>query len=176
MKEYKFNKRLKALSLFANVGIAETYLSDVGVDVVVANELLEERSKFYRHLYPDVEMVTGDITSKDVFEAVRSLAVEKSVDFLFATPPCQGMSCAGRKDPLDPRNFLIFYAVEMAKVLQPRFILIENVTMQQHTKISLHGKSVFIPEYVESELGELYDFNTNRIVNAMDYGVPQSRQ
>ena len=176
MKEYKFNKRLKALSLFANVGIAETYLSDVGVDVVVANELLEERSKFYRHLYPDVEMVTGDITSKDVFEAVRSLAVEKSVDFLFATPPCQGMSCAGRKDPLDPRNFLIFYAVEMAKVLQPRFILIENVTMQQHTKISLYGKSVFIPEYVESELGELYDFNTNRIVNAMDYGVPQSRQ
>ena len=28
------SERLKALSLFANVGIAETYLHDVGVDIV----------------------------------------------------------------------------------------------------------------------------------------------
>lgn len=64
----------------------------------------------------------------------------------------------------------------MAKAIRPRFILFENVTMQQHTKISLHGTSVFIPNYVESELGDIYVFNKNRIVNAMDYGVPQSRQ
>lgn len=176
MREYKFKNRIKALSLFANVGIAETYLSDVGIDVVIANELLEERANFYRHLYPNVEMITGDITSQETFDKVRDLAIKKGIDFLFATPPCQGMSCAGRKDPLDPRNFLIYYAIEMAKVLRPRFILFENVTMQQHTKISLHGKSAFIPEYVESELGDLYSFNKNRIVNAMDYGVPQSRQ
>lgn len=176
MKEIKFKNRLKALSLFANVGIAETYLSNVGIDVVVANELLEERANFYRHLYPSTLMVTGDITSKETFDVIKDHAIKKGVDFLFATPPCQGMSCAGRKDPLDPRNFLIYYAIEMAKALKPRFILFENVTMQQHTKISLGGKSVFIPEYVESELGDLYTFNQNRIVNAMDYGVPQSRQ
>ena len=46
----KFSKRIKAVSLFANVGIAETYLEDVGVDVVVANELLEQRAQFYQHL------------------------------------------------------------------------------------------------------------------------------
>ena len=43
---------MKALSLFSNVGIAETYLEEVGVDVVVANELLEQRARFYKHLYP----------------------------------------------------------------------------------------------------------------------------
>ena len=176
MKQNKFKNRLRALSLFANVGIAETYLSDVGVDVLVANELLEERVRFYKHLYPEVNMIQGDITSSKIFEEVKSKALEAKVDFLIATPPCQGMSCAGRKDPLDPRNFLIFYAIEMAKALSPKFILFENVTMQQHTQIDLHGKSVFIPEYVESELGELYTFNKNRIVNSMDYGVPQSRQ
>ena len=42
---------MKGLSLFANAGIAETFLADVGVDIVVANELLEERANFYRHLY-----------------------------------------------------------------------------------------------------------------------------
>ena len=176
MKENKFKTNIKALSLFANVGIAETYLSDLGIDVVVANELLEERARFYSHLYPNVDMIVGDITSRETYNTILNHAIKNNVDFLLATPPCQGMSCAGRKNPLDPRNFLIFYAIEMAKALKPRFILFENVTMQQHTKISLHGNSVFIPEYVESELGDLYVFNKNRIVNAMDYGVPQSRQ
>ena len=30
----------KGLSLFANVGIGETYLKDIGYPIVVANELL----------------------------------------------------------------------------------------------------------------------------------------
>ncbi len=176
MNEIKFKKKIKALSLFANVGIAETYLSEVGVDVIIANELLEERAKFYKHLYPSTDMVVGDITDDRIFNKIRNKAIEEGVEFLFATPPCQGMSCAGRKDPLDPRNFLIYYAIEMAKAINPKFILFENVTMQQHTKIMLHGKSIYIPQYVEEELGDNYEFNINRIANAMDYGVPQSRQ
>ena len=48
---------MNGLSMFANVGVAETYLSDVGVDIVVANELLEERAKFYKELYPDCNMI-----------------------------------------------------------------------------------------------------------------------
>ena len=39
----KFKHRIKALSLFANVGVAESHLRDVGVDVVLANELIEKR-------------------------------------------------------------------------------------------------------------------------------------
>ena len=176
MTNCRFKHRIKAISLFANVGIAETYLKEIGVDVVVANELLEDRAKFYSHLYPEVNMIVGDITNSNIFDKIKNEAEKESVDFMLATPPCQGMSCAGRKDPHDPRNFLIYYAIEMAKVLKPRFVLFENVTMQQHTRISLNGKSVFIPEYVESELGEYYEFNRERIINTMDYGIPQSRQ
>ena len=29
--------KIKAMSLFANVGIAETYLKEIGIDVVLAN-------------------------------------------------------------------------------------------------------------------------------------------
>lgn len=172
----KFKKSVNAISLFANVGIAETYLDSLGVKVKVANELIEERAKFYRHLYPSVNMVTGDITDAGTFENLVDLAIKNKVEFLFATPPCQGMSCAGRKDPFDPRNYLIYYAIEMVKRLRPRFVLFENVTMQQHTTIKLGDEYVYIPKYVESELGELYTLNQNRIVNSMDYGVPQSRQ
>lgn len=171
----KFKQPLKALSLFCNVGIAESYFGEIGVDVRVANELLPERSKFYSHLYPSVNMINGDITDDAVFKKVIDAARKNEVDFVMATPPCQGMSCAGRKDPKDPRNSLIYYAIEAIKKLKPKFALIENVPMQQHTKINYKGHEVFIPEYVEKELGRLYNFNTDRVVNAADYGVPQSR-
>ncbi|MCR1886982.1 DNA cytosine methyltransferase [Longibaculum muris] len=176
MKTIKFKNRVKALSLFANVGIAETYLDELGVDVVVANELLEVRCNFYKHLYPNVNVIQGDITEEDIFNKVIQKAKESQIEMVIATPPCQGMSCAGRKDPKDPRNFLVYYAVEAIKLLKPRFVIIENVTMQQHTQILYKDKYVFIPEYIENELGEYYSFNKQRIVNAMDYGVPQSRQ
>lgn len=172
----KFRNTIRAVSLFANVGIAETYLHDVGVEVKVANELVEERAKFYSHLYPDVKMIVGDITEESVFSTVIDAAKAENVEMLIATPPCQGMSCAGRKDPKDPRNFLIFYAVEAIKALKPRFVILENVTMQQHTQILYKDEYIFIPQYVENELGAYYNFNSDRIVNTMDYGIPQSRQ
>lgn len=176
MAEIKFKNRVGALSLFANVGIAETYFKELGIDVVAANELIEERCRFYSHLYPEVHMIQGDIREEAVFARVIQEAKRAKAEMLIATPPCQGMSCAGRKDPKDSRNFLVYYAVEAIKVLKPRFVVIENVTMQQHTQILYHDEYVFIPEYIEKELGEFYRFNTQRIVNTMDYGIPQSRQ
>lgn len=176
MAEIKFKNRVGALSLFANVGIAETYFKELGIDVVAANELIEERCRFYSHLYPEVHMIQGDIREEAVFARVIQEAKKAKAEMLIATPPCQGMSCAGRKDPKDSRNFLVYYAVEAIKALKPRFVVIENVTMQQHTQILYHGEYIFIPEYIEKELGEFYQFNTQRIVNTMDYGVPQSRQ
>ena len=173
--EMKFKVPLKALSLFCNVGLAETYFKEMGIDVKVANELLPERSRFYSHLYPDVNMINGDITDSETFVKVMVAAKNADVDFIMATPPCQGMSCAGRKDPKDPRNFLIYYAIEAIKRIKPRFVIIENVPMQQHTKITYKNKDVFIPQYVEAELGDEYDFNNERVVNAADFGVPQSR-
>lgn len=172
----RFKNKIKAISLFSNVGIAETYFADVGIEVVVANELVDKRARFYKHLYPNVNMICGDITDKDVFDSVINEAVNKKVDMLIATPPCQGMSCAGRKDPKDPRNFLIFYAVEAIKKIKPRFVIIENVPMQQHTQILYKDEYIFIPDYIERELSEIYRINENRIVNTMDYGIPQSRQ
>ena len=172
----KFKHRIKALSLFANVGVAESYLRDVGVDVVVANELIEKRARFYHHLYPEVNMIAGDITDDAVYNRIIAEASQQGVEFLLATPPCQGMSCAGRKDPLDPRNSLIFFAIKAIKDLNPRFVLLENVPRQKQTKLNTGSAFIPIPEFVKSELQDEYEFNKQRVINAMYYGVPQSRQ
>ena len=166
---------IKGLSLFANVGVAETYFYENGIDICVANELLDERSRFYSHLYPKCKMINGDITDKSIFNKIIDESKKNKVEFIIATPPCQGMSCAGKKDPNDVRNFLIYYAIEAIKQIKPKFIILENVPMQNHTKIKFKNEMVLIPDYIYSELGNNYVFNENRIINAMDYGVPQSR-
>lgn len=167
---------INGLSLFANVGIAETYLKDVGVNIVIANELLEERAEFYRYLYPDCMMVQGDITDKKIFNFIAEQSIEKNVEFILATPPCQGMSLAGAKDPNDPRNYLITSAVEMVKKVKPKYVMFENVPQQLKTKMLYNNKIVLIPEYIKSELGNDYIFNDDQIMDTKYYGVPQQRK
>ena len=173
MKE-KFH--LKALSLFSNVGVAEAYFESLGVDVVIANELVEERAKFYMHLYPNTNMIVGDITNPVIYNEILESSLKAKIDLIIATPPCQGMSCAGLMDPCDPRNNLIYYAVELIKKLEPKFVILENVPNQMHTHINYLDTQILIPEYVEKELSHIYKFNDKRIINTKDFGVPQSRQ
>ena len=40
--------KLIGLSLFANVGIAEAYMKEIGVDIVLANEIDTDRARFYQ--------------------------------------------------------------------------------------------------------------------------------
>ena len=175
-RENTKNRRLVGLSLFANVGIAETYLRDVGVEIAVANELLPERARFYQHLYPQCNMICGDIQDGKVFDEIQRAAKKAGVEFVIATPPCQGMSPAGKKDTFDPRNLLITYAVNMIEQLRPKFILIENVMQQLKTKIRYNGKLFLIPDYLKARLGAWYHFNDNPVIDTKFYGVPQQRK
>ena len=74
-------KKLKALTLFSNVGIDEWYLKDAGIDVVVANELIEDRANFYKKLYPDVNMICGDITDDEIYSKIIKAAEGFDVTF-----------------------------------------------------------------------------------------------
>ena len=168
--------KLIGLSLFANVGIAETYLHELGIDIEVANEIDEARARFYTHLYPDADMITGDITDQEIFKKVIEKARAKKVDFIIATPPCQGMSLAGKMDQFDKRNQLVYYAIEAIKKLKPKYILLENVPQLLKTKIKINDQIVAIPEYIHQELGKDYNFANQNLVSAMDYGVPQMRR
>lgn len=167
---------MRAVSLFSNVGIAETFLSEIGVHVAVANELVPQRAAFYHHLYPNTEMIVGDISKSAVYNSIIKSAKKGPVDLLLATPPCQGMSIAGEMNPYDERNSLIKYAIDAVIDLHPSFVLLENVTQQLVTPITFEGKEYLIPEYIEKRIGKWYNINENKVINAMDYGVPQMRR
>lgn len=169
-------EKLKGLSLFANVGIAEAYMKDIGVDIKVANELEPKRARFYQEVYPDTHMICGDITDDKIRDEIIAESISEGVDFVMATPPCQGMSEAGLRLEFDPRNQLIFYAVDVIKRIKPKYIFLENVPKQLTTKIRYNDEILLIPEYIQRELSPFYRFNTETLVMAKDYGVPQLRE
>ncbi len=168
----KFN----AISLFANVGVAETYLKELGIHVAVANEINPIRAKFYTHLYPQTNMIVGDITQENIQNEIIDCCKKNNVDFLIATPPCQGMSLAGKMDPLDQRNQLIYYAIKIIIELKPKYVLLENVPQLLKTKIKINDEIMLIPEYLHKILDKDYNFADQNIVSAKDYDVPQMRK
>jgi len=216
---------MKGLSLFANVGIAETYLAELGVDIVIANELLTKRALFYAYshkcevilgkedknntlfhkykenvqkFYQDNTflplknhiMINGDITEPEVFKTIINKAKEHNsqnggpIDFLMATPPCQGMSLAGsgrRLEEGDPRNKLIIHAINAILEIKPKYFLIENVPEMLKHSITVNNENIKIIDYIQNKISDLYNFNeTNegigQVANSADYGTPQSRK
>lgn len=170
----KTNK-LNALSLFANIGVAEAYLESIGIDVVVANELIERRAALYSKIYPNSHMICGDITCNNIKAKIIETCQENDIDIIMATPPCQGMSTAGQQNTDDVRNKLICEVVEMVKVIKPRYVFIENVPLFYNTQIDICGQRVLIPHYIKNELSKEYYIN-EYVVDTKDYSVPQTRE
>lgn len=171
-------KRLTGLSLFASAGIGETYFKDVGIDIKVANELLEKRADLYRAINPDTTVICGDITKEEVFSEIIT-SCPKKVDFVLASPPCQGMSVAGknrcqRTMEADERNYLITYVVKAIKATDPDYILVENVPALLKLELQYAGRYRTVLGILQYEFGNQYEIDS-KVVDSADYGVPQTR-
>ncbi len=167
--------QFKVLSLFANIGVAEAYLKDIGIDVVVANELIEKRATLYSEIYPETNMICGDITQEAIFNKIIYNSLMSEVDLIMATPPCQGMSTAGQQEKGDKRNLLICQVIDIVQKINPKYVFIENVPLFYQTKIEIDGTEILIPKLIEDTLGNFYKIN-KYIIDTKDYSVPQARE
>ena len=174
-KNQKEKSTNRVLSLFANIGVAEAYLNEIGIDVVLANELVERRAKLYSKIYPQAKMICGDVNDSRIFEKIIKYAIDLKVNIIMATPPCQGMSTAGQQDENDERNKLICPVIKVIKKIKPKYVFLENVPMFLNTRICIDGENILIPELLKRELSENYTIH-EYIVDTKDYGVPQTRE
>lgn len=165
---------IRGVSLFANVGIAETYLKNHNIKIVVANELIKKRADFYKELYPETNMIVGDINDEKIYKSILEDSIKKKCNFLLATPPCQGMSVAGKMKKDDPRNNLIIKVIEFIKELQPKNIIIENVPGILRTNIEYNSNEEKIVNFIERELNDY--FVNYSIIDVADYETPQTRK
>ncbi len=180
------NNSISALSMFSGGGIAETYFEEIGIHVAVANEIVPERADFYKYTHPETNMICGDITNDNIFSKVMDCAKNNNVKFLLATPPCQGMSTLGKKQYFtDSRNSLIKYVIKAINILQPDYVLIENVPKfakllydcEGNTyidKLDPNNQAYNIVELLQMLYSKSYIIES-KVLNAMNYGVPQSR-
>lgn len=170
---------MQGLSLFASAGIAEMNLGKY-VNIVLGNELLPIRSKVHQFWHPNTEMICGDITNEEIKEAIINKAIEKGVDFILATPPCQGVSLIGknkRNDQFvkDPRNFLVFHALDIVDRIKPNVVVIENVDRFAKMYFPYDEDMLSIESILKKKYDGFYSINV-KVYNAADYGVPQARK
>ena len=152
---------MKVLSLFANVGFGEFFLKENGFDVVVMNELLQDRVDFYNDFYKDsTDTICGDICEEDIRERIiNSCQKSGPIDLIIATPPCQGMSIANaQRATNDVRNKLIVHAMEVFDKLKPKYMLIENVPAMPNTYINHQDSPIRIIDFILI-FSDIYELN-----------------
>ena len=169
---------IKGVSMFASSGIGETYFKKAGIDIVVANELLPKRGQFYKEMNPNSNMIIGDIRDKNVKKELLS-NINDEVKFLIATPPCQGISNLGKNRTIDDklkdsRNYLIFEVLEVIDKKNFDYIMIENVPGFLKVLLPYKDELRTIEEILNDKYSKKYIIES-KILNAKDYGVPQSR-
>ena len=165
---------IKGLSLFSNVGIGELFLEKCGIEISVANELDDKRALFYKNVYPDCDVIAGDINQ--VYDEVVTKAKKNNCKFIIATPPCQGMSVAGKRNYDDERNQLIIPVLKIIKEVDPDYVLIENVPQILKLEIQFNGHKGTVEEIINREFSSIYKINSKKIVNAEEHGIPQKRK
>lgn len=171
--------KIKGISLFASAGIGELLLDKSNVDIVCANELLEKRAECYRHLHKNTKMLSGSIQDCEIKKQIIEIAKNNNVEFLLATPPCQGVSTLGKNKKQqhfekDKRNFLIFDIIEIIDSIKFNYILIENVPRFLEMKFPYNNKLLALNDILLDMYGKEYVIES-QILNAKDYGIPQSR-
>ena len=178
----------RAISLFSCGGIGDLALHAAGIETILSNELVPERHETFKHNFPTVECLTGDVwqLQDEIVARTRHLLGDDKLDVLYATPPCQGMSKNGRgkllnairagiKPEIDERNLLIIPTMRIAQALRPVTVILENVPEMQDTAIPVDGQLRNVIEFVAASLGKEY-VGRAEVVEFADYGVPQCRQ
>ncbi len=159
---------MRFLDLFAGIGGFRLALERAGHKCVGFCEI----DKFARQTYKanfdtEGEVEWHDIT-QDTDEDVRQLG---SVVLITGGFPCQAFSVAGKRGGFeDTRGTLFFEIARIARILKPRYLLLENVKgLLNHS-----GGTTFAT--ILNTLGELGYWVEWQILNSKDFGVPQNRE
>lgn len=155
--------RPKVVSLFSGAGGMDIGFARAGFRVVFANDFDPAAVETYRKNIGD-HVVPGDIT-KIPDEAFPQ------ADIVVGGFPCQGFSHAntGRR-AADPRNLLYRQYLRVLRLVQPKFFLAENVK----GLLSLEGGRIF--NKIKSDFAECGYDCVHAVLNAADYGTPQTRE
>ncbi|MES1041801.1 DNA cytosine methyltransferase [Peribacillus simplex] len=193
-----------AVDLFCGAGGFSEGITQAGFHIVFSSDRSQHVMETYMNRHEQLGLIHGqnthfeladirDLYGSEILEKVNRLPVFRNspfqvgqIDAIFGGPPCQGFSRAGRRDPNDPRNMLFREYLRIISEIQPRYVVMENVSGFMDTRLSnflsLSNEYEYDPEVLVSEIlqNELqligYNVLQPRLLDSSDYGVPQKRK
>lgn len=160
----KNRKQIKVGGLYAGIGGIEKGFINAGATVAWANENDKYACITYRSNF-DHKLIEEDIYNIDPKKLDK-------VDIIAAGFPCQAFSVAGyRKGFEDARGNHFFRIMEIAKVLEPKIIFLENV---KNFKNHDNGRTWSIVYDYLNKQGYIVK---SKIMNTMNFSeLPQTRE
>ncbi|MAX66513.1 MAG: DNA (cytosine-5-)-methyltransferase [Halobacteriovoraceae bacterium] len=162
-------KKYTFVDVFSGCGGLSYGLEQAGMKCLLGIDFNKDAIESFKLNHKHAETFCGDVgelTNKRLKELIGS----NKIDFVVGGPPCQGFSTVGRGNSDDPRNYLFMEFVRIVKQLNPRGILIENVTGLLAQKNKLVLKQILS---IFEKLG--YELDA-RVLSADEYGVPERRR
>lgn len=167
---------MKVIDLFAGCGGLSIGFEKAGFEIVKAIEYDRMIAETYKKNHDNVSMIIDDIMNIDISKEFY----KGDADVIIGGPPCQGFSMAGariRKGFIDdPRNYLFKYYYKIVKQVRPKIFIMENVkglTTMNKGAVFQEILNIF---YDKDELeGDFYHVEV-KVVNALEFGIPQNRE
>ncbi len=168
-----------ACDVFAGAGGFSLGAYLAGIKIAAAVELNGHACNTYRNNLvktglTSAKLYTEDVTALSPETLRREAGLDKhGCDILIGGPPCQGFSehrinGAGIDDP---RNKLLLRYFEFVRILRPTFFLVENVPGLLWAR-----HRGFLNDFYRLADAAEYSVLEPAVLNARDYGVPQSRR
>lgn len=154
---------------FALAGFVPTWVSELDGNAAATHDAA---LRFLSESRPHLKGRAHETHVGDLLDIPESdLPAPGAADLVIGGPPCQGFSVAGKMDPEDPRSKHVFHFLDVVERVRPKAFLLENVK-------ALYANKRWQP--IRSELESRasgMDYNVKTVlVNAADFGVPQSRE
>ena len=178
---------LEAVSLFSNCGAGDVGFARAGFRFRVLAEIDERRLDVALRNHPDASGIVGDLrkTWPEVVASYRQSCGSVQPALLSACPPCQGMSSArsdrghesdAQAGTRDARNLLVEVIAEVAREVQPRIVVVENVPafLSRLVLDPATGEAISAAALLIRLLQDDYRAFPF-LTDLADYGVPQRR-
>jgi len=132
-----YGKPFTFIDLFAGAGgFSEGFLQaevrNKFFDFIAASDINENCElthvvRYNHQLGLDAKFLSQDITEPDFLDNLLEKIGAKKIDVVCGGPPCQSFSLAGKRKKFDKKDDLFSHYLEVIKVLQPKYFVMENV-------------------------------------------------
>lgn len=160
------------IDLFCGAGGLSEGFRQAGFNVLAGQDFDDAAGATFAMTHPGAAFVGGPIQQVSAAHLLKVAGLRKGqVDVLVGGPPCQGYSVYNHQRGLaDPRAGLFREYLRIVEGLQPKWLVMENVT--GITSIAGGG----IVREIQDGMARLGYQVRMRILKAEEYGVPQERR